>query len=221
MLDAILLGKTRAAVLRELYVNPDRRIPFNELVRRIKSGPGAVSRELAILINAGLIVEEREGNQRLLRARSAAPLFPELRALITKASGAPSFIRDALQGLENTIDVAVIFGSVAKGTEHPDSDLDLFVAGTTGYSVITQRIHSIEARLGRPVQVLYFDVSSAMDRASLQRSSTRAMLSGPKVFVLGDEAGLEALLNTNGVSHGQKNKPRKSDKRAKAGATRG
>jgi predicted nucleotidyltransferase len=205
-------------VLRELYVNPDRRIPFNELVRRIKSGPGAVSRELAILLNAGLIAEEREGNQRLLRARTAAPLFPELRALITKASGAPSFIRDAFQGLESTIDVAVIFGSVAKGTEHPDSDLDLFVAGTTGYSVITQRIHSIEARLGRPVQVLYFDVSSATDRASLQRSSTRAMLSGPKVFVLGDEAGLEALLNT---SHGQKNKPQKSDKRAKARATRG
>jgi len=220
MLDAILLGKTRAAVLRELYVNPDRRIPFNELVRRIKSGPGAVSRELATLISAGLIAEEREGNQRLLRARSAAPLFPELRALITKASGAPSFIRDALQGLESTIDVAVIFGSVAKGTEHADSDLDLFVAGTTGYSAITQRIHSIEARLGRRVQLLYFDVSSATDRASLQRSSTRAMLSGPKVFVLGDEVRLEALLNTNGVLNGQKNKSRQSDKGSKARTAR-
>ena len=220
MLDAILLGKTRAAVLRELYVNPDRRIPFNELGRRIKSGPGAVSRELATLISAGLIAEEREGNQRLLRARSAAPLFPELRALITKASGAPSFIRDALQGLESTIDVAVIFGSVAKGTEHADSDLDLFVVGTPGYSIITQRIHSIEARLGRKVQILYFDVSSATDRASLQRSSTRAMLSGPKVFVLGDEGRLEALLNTNGVSNGQKNKSRQSDKGSKARAAR-
>ena len=220
MLDAILLGKTRAALLRELYVNPDRRIPFNALVRRIKSGPGAVSRELATLIRAGLIAEERDGNQRFLCARSTAPLFPELRALIAKASGAPSLIREAVQGLESTIDVAIIFGSVAKGTEHADSDLDLFVAGTAGYSVITQRTHSIEERLGRRVQLLYFDVSSATDRASLQRSSTRAMLSGPKVFVLGDEVRLEALLDTNGVPDGQKNKPRQSDKGAKARATR-
>lgn len=220
MLDAILLGKTRAALLRELYVNPDRRIPFNVLVRRIKSGPGAVSRELATLIRAGLIAEEREGNQRFLCARSAAPLFPELRALIAKASGAPSLIREALQGLESTIEVAIIFGSVAKGTEHADSDLDLFVAGTAGYSVITQRTYSIEERLGRKVQLLYFDVNSATDRASLQRSSTGAMLSGPKVFVLGDEVGLEALLNTSGIPDGQKNKPRQSDKRTKARAPR-
>ncbi len=220
MLDTLLLGKTRAALLRELYVNPDRRIPFNELVRRIKSGPGAVSRELTLLIHAGLIAEEREGKQRFLCARSAAPLYQELRALITKASGAPTFVREAFQGLENTINVAVIFGSVANGTEHADSDLDLFVAGTSGYSVITQRTHSIEERLGRRVQVLYFDVSSATDQASLQRSSTRAMLSGPKVFVLGDEARLEALLNTNRTTDGQKNKPRESDKGAKARTTR-
>jgi predicted nucleotidyltransferase len=220
MLDAVLLGKTRAALLRELYVNPDRRIPFNALVRRIKSGPGAVSRELSTLIRAGLVAEEREGNQRFLCARTAAPLFPELRALITKASGAPGFIREALQGLESTIDVVIIFGSVAKGTEHADSDLDLFVAGTAGYSVITQRIHSIEERLGRRVQLLYFDVSSTTDRASLQRSSTRAMLSGPKVFVLGDEVRLEALLKRNAVPEGQKNKPRQSDKGPKTRATR-
>jgi predicted nucleotidyltransferase/DNA-binding transcriptional ArsR family regulator len=220
MIDAVLFGKTRAAVLRELYVNPDRRISFNALVRRIKSGPGAVSRELATLIDAGLIAEEREGNQRFLCARSGAPLFPELRALISKASGAPSLLRDALQGLESAIDVAIIFGSVATGTEHADSDLDFFVAGTAGYSVVTQRIHSIEERLGRRVQLQYFDVSSATDRVSLQRSSTRAMLSGSKVFVLGDEVRLEALLKTNGVPDGQKNKPRKSHKGDKARITR-
>jgi predicted nucleotidyltransferase len=131
-----------------------------------------------------------------------------------------SLLRDALQGLESAIDVAIIFGSVAKGTEHADSDLDLFVAGTAGYSVITQRLHSIEERLGRRVQLQYFDVSSATDRASLQRSSTRAMLSGSKVFVLGDEMRLEALFKTNGVPDGQKNKPRKSHKGDKARVTR-
>ena len=44
MLDEVLFGKTRAALLRELYTNPDRRLSFNELVRRLTSGPGASSR---------------------------------------------------------------------------------------------------------------------------------------------------------------------------------
>src|SRR3981189_2479225 len=76
MLDAILLGKTRSAVLREMFLNPDRRVSFNELVRRVKSGDGAVARELKILIDAGLVLEQREGNQRFLAARKDSPVFP-------------------------------------------------------------------------------------------------------------------------------------------------
>jgi DNA-binding transcriptional ArsR family regulator len=60
VLDELLVGRTRAALLRELYANPDRRISFNELVRRLRSGPGAISRELAMLTQAGLVVEQRE-----------------------------------------------------------------------------------------------------------------------------------------------------------------
>jgi len=220
MLDEILFGKTRAAVLRELYVNPDRRISFNELVRRLKSGPGAVSRELATLASAGLISEHREGNQRLVSACVSSPLYPELRAFITKASGTPEFIREALQGLEEKVDLAVVIGSVATGKERADSDLDLFVVGTAGYSVVAERMYSIEERLGRRVQTLYFDVSSAADRTSLQKSSMRAMLSGPKVFVIGDEARLEQLLSTDETQHGKKSKSRQSHKGSKARAAR-
>src|SRR5262245_9615479 len=88
VLDELLLGKTRAAVLRELYTNPERRISFNELVRRVRSGPGAISRELEMLKDAGLISEAREGNHRFLSAGRSSPVFSELRAFITKASGA-------------------------------------------------------------------------------------------------------------------------------------
>jgi predicted nucleotidyltransferase len=221
MLDSLLFGKTRAAVLREIYTNPGRRLSFNELVRRLKSGPGAISRELAMLVTAGLISEHREGNQRFVSACTTAPLYAELRALISKASGAPAFIREALRGLEASIELALIFGSVASATERADSDLDVFVVGTAGYSVVSQRMYSIEERLGRKVQTLYFDASSSVDRASLRKPSTRSLLSRPKLFVLGDEAKLQALLSTEEeTKSGQKNKSRKPRKRRKTGAAR-
>jgi uncharacterized protein len=202
MLDAILLGKTRSAVLREMFLNPDRRITFNELVRRVKSGDGAVSRELKILIGAGLVEEQREGNQRFLRARKESAVFTELKAFITKTSGIPSIIREALGGLEQQIAVAFIFGSVAKGTERENSDVDLFVIGTAGYSVVAERLHSIEDRLGRPVQVLYFDPALSEDRKSLSKSPMRAILGGPKVFVSGDAAQLASLLEDSPPTRG-------------------
>jgi DNA-binding transcriptional ArsR family regulator len=221
MLDELLLGKTRAAVLREVYVNPHRRLSFNELVRRLKSGPGAVSRALATLTNAGLISEHREGNQRFISACTSSPVYAELKAFITRASGAPALIREALHGLEGDIELALIFGSVAAAAERADSDLDLLVVGSAGYSVVTQRMYTIEERLGRRVQTLYFDARSPVDRASLRKPSTRSLLSGPKLFVLGDEARLEALLSTEEeASNGQKSKSRQPRKRAKTDATR-
>jgi predicted nucleotidyltransferase len=211
MLDDVLLGKTRAAILREFYLNPDRRISFNELVRRLKSGAGAVSRELKVLIESGLITEEREGNHRFLTAGKQSPLFAELKAFIAKASGAPSIVREALRDLEDQIELALVFGSVAKGNERADSDLDLLVIGTAGYSVVSERMYAIEGRLGRKVQTLYFDVNSPADRVSLRKSSMQAMLSGPRLFVIGDEAQLQQFLSNERVGRGKPDKSQQSN----------
>lgn len=194
MLDAVLLGKTRSAVLREMFLNPDQRLSFNELVRRAKTGDGAVAREVKLLLDAGLLIEQREGNQRFLAARKDSPVFPELKAFLAKTSGIPTVVREALAGLEDKIEAAFIFGSVAQGREQAESDLDLFVIGTAGYSVVTEHLYPIEQRLGRRVQILYFDPSSPEDRASLQKSSMQAILTSPKVFVLGDQSRLATLL---------------------------
>jgi predicted nucleotidyltransferase len=219
MLDELLFGKTRASLLRELYANPDRALSFNELVRRLRSGPGAVSREIASLLSMGLIAERREGNQRLLAAAASSAIFPEIKALLAKTSGVQSLIRQTLQSVEGNVDLAVIFGSVAAGSERAGSDLDLFVIGTTSYSVVTERMHAIEDRLGRKVQTLYFNSGSATDRASLRKPATRALLSGPKVFVIGDQRTLQRYLSTDD-EHGQKVKSRKSHKGRKTRAAR-
>ena len=187
--------KTRAAVLRELYLNVDRRISFNELIRRTQSGAGAVSRELKILGDAGLVTEQREGNQRFLAAATDSPVYSELKSLISKCSGAPFVLREALSGVEDRIAVAFVFGSVAKGIERQDSDLDLFVVGSIGYSILTERVQAVENRLGRPVRTLYFDANSPADRKSLRKPSMKAITHGPKLFVIGDEARLAELLD--------------------------
>ena len=195
MLDAILLGRTRAALLRELFLNPDQRISFNELVRRTQSGAGAISRELKTLTEAGLVTDVREGNQRFLSAARDSPVYAELKSLISKCSGVALVLREALEEIATEISVAFVYGSVATGTEREGSDIDLFIVGSAGYSVVTEHVRRVENRLGRPVQVLYFDERSEADRASLRKSSMRRILEGPKLFVLGDDEGLVKLID--------------------------
>jgi predicted nucleotidyltransferase len=119
-----------------------------------------------------------------------------LQSFISKTSGAPHVLREALKELGGQIAVAFVFGSVAQGTERAASDLDLFVLGSPGYSVVTERVRAVENRLGRPVQVLYFDPASAADRKSLRKTSIKAIARGPKQFVIGDEKRLAAILGT-------------------------
>jgi uncharacterized protein len=194
MIDDQLFGKTRAGILREIYLNPGRRVSFNELVRRVSTGDGAVSRELKNLLATGLVTEEREGNHRFLRAGQDSPVFKEARAFITQVSGPTHFIRRALADLADQITVAFIFGSVAKGRERQDSDLDLFVIGSASYSVVTECLRRVENRLGRRVQTLHFNANSPVDRASLQKPSMRSILAGPKRFVIGTDHDLERVL---------------------------
>jgi predicted nucleotidyltransferase len=204
MLDSVLLGKTRSAVLREMFLNPDRRLSFNELVRRVRTGDGAVARELKTLISAGLIAEEREGNQRFLAARRDSPVFAELKSFITKTSGSPFILREALSDLAEQIAVAFIFGSVAQGRERADSDLDVFVIGTAGYSEVAEKLRATEERLGRRVQVLYFDANSPQDRESLRKPSMKTIFGGEKVFVVGDESTLASVLGSRVVKKSRK-----------------
>lgn len=223
MIDEQLFGKTRAGVLREIYLNPDKRVSFNELVRRLRTGDGAVARELKNLIGMGLLIEEREGSHRFLKAAKSSPLFNELRSLVAKASGPAKIIRDSLRDLEEDIDVALVFGSVAKGAERPESDLDLFIVGTAGYSAVAECVRSVEKRLGRRVQILYYDSRAQADRASLRKPSVHALLDGPRRFVVGSERELNELLAKRKQTQtlGQPKKSRQSHARVSADASPG
>ena len=52
-----------------------------------QSGTGVVQRELAALLDAGLLLMTKRGNQKHFQANPAAPIFAELRGLVLKTMG--------------------------------------------------------------------------------------------------------------------------------------
>src|SRR5205085_1658945 len=109
-----LFTPVQQRVLGLLFGQPERRFQSAELIRLAGSGTGAVHRQLQRLEKSGLLTVARDGNQKYYAARRDAPVFPELHGLVVKTVGIIEPLRAALAPIADQIDLAFIFGSVAK-----------------------------------------------------------------------------------------------------------
>ena len=79
-----LFSATQERVLALLFGQPGRSFFTNELIGLVGAGSGAVQRELRRLAESGLVTVTRIGNQKHYQANPAAPIFDELRGIVSK-----------------------------------------------------------------------------------------------------------------------------------------
>ncbi len=84
-------------------------------------------RELARLVQSGLVTARAVGNQKHVQANAAPPLFGELHGIVLKTIGLAEPLRDALRPLVKEICAAFVYGSVAKRQDDSASDVDLML----------------------------------------------------------------------------------------------
>lgn len=140
-----LFSRTQQAVLGLLFSRPDRGFALSEIVREAQKGTGAVYRELARLVGAGLVSVLPAGGRKLYQANRASPVYEELAGLMAKLAGAAPAVRSPVAAYDVTPQPAVsraklaalcrkyhvrrlgLFGSAARGELAPESDVDLLV----------------------------------------------------------------------------------------------
>jgi predicted nucleotidyltransferase len=181
-----LFTKTRQRVLGLLYGNPHRSFYTNEIVRSAGMGRGTVGRELDRLANAGLLRITATGNQRHYQANADNPVYAELVGLVRKTFGIADRLREALQSLDSRIDCAFVYGSVARGEDNAESDIDVMVvANDLPYAELMEALAGAEAALGRPVNpTLYTQVEFDERRAS-KNAFIKRVMEQPKLWIKG------------------------------------
>jgi predicted nucleotidyltransferase len=186
-----LFSTTQQRVLRLLYGQPERTFFANELISLLRSGSGAVQRELARLAESGLVHSRMVGRQRHYQANADAPIFEELRRIVLKTFGAADPLREALEPLKDRIAFAALFGSVAKGTDSAASDFDvLIVSDHLMLEDLYAALEPTERLLGRKINPLL--VNSAELKSRKKDSFLRKVLSGPMVPLIGSGSWIEA-----------------------------
>ena len=119
-----LFTKTQQRVLSLLYGTPDKSFYTNEIMRGAEMGRGTIRRELDRLVNAGLLSVRRLGNQNHYQANQDNPVYTELLGIVKKTFGVADVIRLALKPLDSQIELAFIYGSIAKNTDDKKIDID-------------------------------------------------------------------------------------------------
>lgn len=188
-----LFGKTRRAVLALLFGQPGKTFYTREIVAAAGAGASQVQKELDQLTRAGLLIRERRANQVYFCVNPEAPVFPELSGLITKTFGIADVIRAALAPLVGLIDVAFIYGSVARSEHHASSDIDVFLVGEILLSQLAVPLSGVEKKLGLPVSTTIFDRTEFLSRLKKRDHFISKVVAGPKLFLIGDETSLKAL----------------------------
>jgi predicted nucleotidyltransferase len=188
-----LFGHTRSALLATLYGHADQSFYLRQLVRVVGAGHGALQRELKHLTDMGLIVRRVQGNQVLYQANSQSPIFSEIRSLITKTVGTHDAIRSALMSLGSQIQIAFVYGSVARQKERANSDVDLMVLGNAAFSDVVSALSPAQRALGREINPTVFPVSEFRSKLAAGNHFLRSVMKEKRLFVVGSENELTNL----------------------------
>lgn len=197
-LTTSLFGKTRNAVLTLLFRVPGRKFYLREIIRNLNLGAGAVQRELQMLASEGVLSVQREGNLTYFVANPNCPIYPELVGLISKTGGIVDVLRSALNPLQGEIDCAFVYGSVARGEEESESDVDLLVIGDLRMTDLVSRIGKTNALLSRDVNPTRFTPQEFRDRLAAGNHFLQTVVQGPKLFVMGTQDELARVVQGEG-----------------------
>lgn len=186
-----LFPKTKQKVLGILFSQPERAIHLREIARMAGVSASSIQREMKSLVDAMIIRKTPHGVMQEFQANPDCPLYEELCGFARKTIGIADVIREVLADL--AIDIAFIYGSVAKGVETATSDVDVLIISETGYREALQRVQDVEKRIGRHIDLKHYRPDEFRKLVQSGNPFALNLVQGPHIFLRGDRHGLETF----------------------------
>jgi uncharacterized protein len=187
----LLSSRVKAEILRLLFGPGAGELHVREMARRARLNEATVRQELKRLDRLGVVTCRKDGNRLAYRAAASHPLHPELRGIVLKTCGLADVLREAIASPR--VRVAFVFGSVAEGTESPDSDIDLMVIGDVTLRQLAGMLSGVASRLGREINPHVLSPKEFAARRRARDHFLATVRRGPKIFVVGDADELESV----------------------------
>ncbi|MEA3403367.1 MAG: nucleotidyltransferase domain-containing protein [Armatimonadota bacterium] len=186
-------SEVRAAVLSWVCAHADELIVGAKLARELDLSPSAVGAELARLERLGMLqAQEPIGPAKPYRVNEDFPLLHGLQSMCLYATGVVAVLRELFADADG-VEVAAIFGSLARGDDRPDSDVDLLVVGAIEGRQLALLVRDARTRTGRRINPVRYSVTEFAEKTGEKGAFLDRVMSGPKTLVKGDTDALRRL----------------------------
>lgn len=182
----IFKSKTRKALFRLFFTNPDSKYYLRELERLLDIPVSMVRKELLSLAKDGIFMIEKRGNLVFYHLDKNYPLFEELKSIVFKTTGVAGLLRESLERIEG-VEVAFIYGSFAKSEAGVKSDIDLFVIGKVDEDELIKELGKAEKALKREINYSLYAKADFEKKKKEKNSFIIDLIENPKVFLIGEK----------------------------------
>ncbi|MFO7901506.1 MAG: nucleotidyltransferase domain-containing protein [Planctomycetota bacterium] len=184
-LISALFPKTRRCILAATLMHPERWWFLADLARHIGMSSSSLQREMASLVEAGILLRREEGKHVYFKPDTSCPIFPELQGIMTKTLGLVDVLRGTLGPLRKSIRAAFVYGSIARGEEISESDVDLMVLGDTTLSDLSPKLTGAEQQLARQINPTVFSPEEFSRKLREGHHFLTSVIKTQKLFIIG------------------------------------
>lgn len=150
MLEYFITSKTKRKMLKLFILHPEGSFYVRQVEKLIQEPVTAARRELAYLEKAGFLNSWKEGNLKYYQVNRDFSFYAELKKIIYSTIGLRDYLENSLHDF-SSIDLAFIYGSVAKNEEGKQSDIDLLLVGSVEQGDLHDAVSIFEEEIGREI----------------------------------------------------------------------
>jgi len=179
------LKKGEGEILKLFFKDPKKEYYFREIAKNLNKEPSHYQKYLDNLVADKILLDERRGNMRFFRLNKEHQLYEEIKNIISKTSGLENELKKLIDKLDN-VECAFIFGSIAKGTENNNSDIDLMLIGNIDQDALTTMISSIEGKIAREINYHIYSSQEIIKKIKEKNNFISNVFLSPIIKLKGD-----------------------------------
>ncbi|HEX5456597.1 MAG TPA: transcriptional regulator [Candidatus Saccharimonadales bacterium] len=192
MVEQLFGSKTRVKLLQLFYGNPNRSFYVREITRKIDEQINSVRRELANLLNIGIISSETtnnrlyyEVNQKYEYYKALSEIFGGKTAPVSAGESDEDSADDSLKRLGN-VELAIMTGQF---TRDERSDVDFLLVGDINQTQAGKYVAELEKKEGKEIRYVVMTVPEFNYRKRLNDRFIISVLESKKQILV-DKSGL-------------------------------
>lgn len=203
-LDLLGMPTAEARLIRYFLVRPDARPHLREIQRVLDLGGASVQRALSRLVALGALERTEEDGRTLYSVVQRSSVWRALRLLESETMDPTPLLREALIDVQG-IEAAFVFGSMATGDIHDESDIDVLVVEHPSMDrrELNRRTAEAGLLLGRQVNTVRYTPEGLAERLGNQSDPAwgfvHEVLRSPKKWVAGTEDAVVPLATAAGI----------------------